>query len=135
MERRGFLKAMLGACAAPAIVKAENIMRIVVPKKEIIVPEFNSLAGSFDRASQTELGGSLHKYYMRPTEMNVYWPEVSKIVEGFKVEMDKRLIARLSDEANVNFEKMKLDTYQLARLAHLRNQQRTQALGFMRGRS
>ena len=30
--RRGFLKAMLAACAAPAIVKAENLMKVVAPK-------------------------------------------------------------------------------------------------------
>lgn len=28
MNRRNFLQAMLAACAAPAIVKAENIMRV-----------------------------------------------------------------------------------------------------------
>jgi len=37
MKRRGFLGLMVGAIAAPAIVKAENIMKIVVPKKEIIL--------------------------------------------------------------------------------------------------
>lgn len=38
MKRRGFLKAMLGAAAAPAIVRAESLMKIVVPKREIILP-------------------------------------------------------------------------------------------------
>lgn len=37
MNRRGFLGAMLGAMAAPAVVKAENLMRIVVPKQDILV--------------------------------------------------------------------------------------------------
>jgi hypothetical protein len=37
MNRRGFLGAMLGVMAAPAVVKAENLMRIVVPKRELIV--------------------------------------------------------------------------------------------------
>ncbi len=36
MTRRGFLKAMLVAAAAPAIVRAESLMPIYVPK--IIVP-------------------------------------------------------------------------------------------------
>jgi len=40
MKRRGFLAAMLGAAAAPAIVKAENLMRIVVPKQEIVFPDY-----------------------------------------------------------------------------------------------
>lgn len=39
MQRRGFLGAMLGAMAAPAIVKAENLMRVVAPTREIIVPK------------------------------------------------------------------------------------------------
>lgn len=38
MNRRGFLGAMLGAMAAPAIVRAESLMKIVVPRKEIILP-------------------------------------------------------------------------------------------------
>ena len=45
MNRRGFLGAMLGAMAAPAIVRAESLMKIAVPKKEIILP---SLAADFD---------------------------------------------------------------------------------------
>lgn len=32
ISRRGFLGAILGAAAAPAIVKAESLMKIVVPK-------------------------------------------------------------------------------------------------------
>ena len=37
MDRRGFLGVMLAAASAPAIVKAENLMKIVVPKKEIVL--------------------------------------------------------------------------------------------------
>lgn len=36
--RRGFLGAMLAAAAAPAFVKASNLMPIVAPKQEIILP-------------------------------------------------------------------------------------------------
>jgi len=36
VTRRGFLGAMLAACAAPAIVRSESLMKIIVPKKEII---------------------------------------------------------------------------------------------------
>lgn len=39
MNRRGFLGAMLAAAAAPAIVKAESLMPIWVPKQELIVPK------------------------------------------------------------------------------------------------
>lgn len=38
MERRDFLRAMLGVAMAPAVVKAENIMKIWVPEQEIEVP-------------------------------------------------------------------------------------------------
>lgn len=36
MERRLFLKGLTGLFVAPAIVKAESLMKIVVPKQEII---------------------------------------------------------------------------------------------------
>lgn len=38
ITRRGFLGVLAGVMAAPAVVKAESLMRIVVPKREIIVP-------------------------------------------------------------------------------------------------
>lgn len=43
MNRRGFLKAAGIILAAPAIVKAENIMKIWTPPKDIILPENDSL--------------------------------------------------------------------------------------------
>jgi hypothetical protein len=50
MNRRGFLGAMLGGMAAPAIVKAEHLMKIVAPKQEIILPfklrHQNSISGA-----------------------------------------------------------------------------------------
>lgn len=47
VTRRGFLGMMLGAAAAPAIVKAENLMKIVVPKKELVTPEVDSKIREF----------------------------------------------------------------------------------------
>ncbi len=38
MNRRGFLGAMLAAAMAPAVVKAENIMKIWTPPTDILVP-------------------------------------------------------------------------------------------------
>lgn len=35
--RRSFLAGILGAAAAPAIVKAESLMRVVVPKREMLI--------------------------------------------------------------------------------------------------
>lgn len=40
ITRRNFLKTMLAACAAPAIVKASSLMPIFVPKQELVYPEF-----------------------------------------------------------------------------------------------
>ena len=37
MTRRGFLGAMLAACTAPAIVRADNIMRVFVPPERGII--------------------------------------------------------------------------------------------------
>lgn len=39
ISRRGFLKGMLGLAAAPAICKAENLMKIFVPNQELIIPD------------------------------------------------------------------------------------------------
>jgi len=37
-DRRGFLGAMLAAAMAPAIVRAESLMKIYVPPQEILLP-------------------------------------------------------------------------------------------------
>jgi hypothetical protein len=37
--RRGFLGAMLAACAAPAIVRADSLMRVIPTETEILLPE------------------------------------------------------------------------------------------------
>lgn len=38
MDRRGFLKACLAAAAAPAIVRADSLMKIVARDTEVLVP-------------------------------------------------------------------------------------------------
>jgi hypothetical protein len=38
MNRRGFLSAILATATAPAIVRAESLMKIAVPEKKILVP-------------------------------------------------------------------------------------------------
>lgn len=40
MQRRGFLGAMLAACAAPAYVKAGSLMRVVAPPAGLWVPRW-----------------------------------------------------------------------------------------------
>ena len=51
LSRRSLLGALLGAAAAPAIVRAESLMKIVVPRREIILPgtaTFTASAGAGD---------------------------------------------------------------------------------------
>lgn len=38
-NRRSFMAAMLGACAAPAIVRAESLMPIWTPAEQILLPD------------------------------------------------------------------------------------------------
>ncbi len=48
MNRRGFLGAILAAAAAPAIVKAESLMKIwVPPEPKILLPDFGMGDGDF----------------------------------------------------------------------------------------
>ena len=47
MNRRGFLGAMLGLAAAPAIVKAENLMKLWVPSQEIITDPYADLGDNY----------------------------------------------------------------------------------------
>lgn len=39
LSRRGFLTSCLALCAAPAIVRAENLMKLWVPPQRLILPE------------------------------------------------------------------------------------------------
>jgi len=45
MNRRSFLKAILIASTAPAVVKADSLMNIYVPKKDIILEPLSMLEG------------------------------------------------------------------------------------------
>jgi hypothetical protein len=46
MNRRGFLAGILAAGTAPAIVRAESLMKIFVPKQEILLPSAMDIAWS-----------------------------------------------------------------------------------------
>lgn len=65
LQRRGFLGAILMAGAAPAIVKASSLMKIIAPSREII------LLSSFNRGVETELGGWNSKLLARQTNQHV----------------------------------------------------------------
>lgn len=45
MDRRGFLKSMLAAAMAPAVVRAESLMKIYVPPQEIFIPANSIVQG------------------------------------------------------------------------------------------
>lgn len=53
MDRRNFLGAMLAACSAPAIVRAESLMQIVVPKQELILPSSSGFSLSWPTAEDS----------------------------------------------------------------------------------
>ncbi len=50
MNRRGFLTSILAAGAAPAVVKADSLMKIIVPpeRKILVVEPSNSLSELID---------------------------------------------------------------------------------------
>lgn len=58
VTRRGFLGFMVGAVSAPAIAKAENLMKIFVPPEKKIVT-------SWSRGVPTALGGNVSKELQR----------------------------------------------------------------------
>lgn len=43
MNRRGFLGSIIAACAAPAIVRADSLMRIVARDATVIAPEIGRI--------------------------------------------------------------------------------------------
>ncbi len=55
MNRRGFLNGVLAACAAPAVVRAGSLMKIVVPSTDLVVPSLALLDfEEFAKAAFTE---------------------------------------------------------------------------------
>lgn len=49
MDRRGFLKSIFVACAAPAFIKAENLMKctgIIIPSAELSLPSQEIIASA-----------------------------------------------------------------------------------------
>lgn len=54
INRRTFMAGILASCTAPAFVRAESLMKIVVPNKKIFVPD---------------------QHIMTATEINERWEE------------------------------------------------------------
>jgi len=79
-NRRGFLGAMFAAAAAPAIVRAESLMKIYVPPQEIA---YETL-GPYDINSYTYRDGST--VLTRQQMIDQLLPELNKL---FKIEHSK----------------------------------------------
>jgi hypothetical protein len=89
-NRRGFLGAMFAAAAAPAIVRAESLMKIYVPPQEILLPTledaiYNDLTARYSH--------SLTKSCLltRQQILNKLLPEMERI---FGIEYDRYTEAR-----------------------------------------
>ncbi len=61
MNRRGFIASILASCAAPAIVRADSLMRIVprstvllLPRRKIVVPVLVSIGAKWNDERCTE---------------------------------------------------------------------------------
>ena len=79
-NRRGFLGAMFAAAAAPAIVRAESLMKIYVPSQELA---YETL-GPYDINSYTYRDGST--ILTRQQLLEELLPELNKL---FKIEYSK----------------------------------------------
>ena len=95
--RRGFLGAMLVACAAPAFVKASSLMPIYVPK--IIIPSYATLWGDGVHDDQPALqallaGGVVvdrRGQLIRPRNGTIYLPSGTYAV-GASTRIDKQSV-------------------------------------------
>jgi len=79
-NRRGFLGAIFAAAAAPAIVRAESLMKIYVPPQEIV---YETL-GPYDINSYTYSDGST--ILTRQQMIDQLLPELNKL---FNIEHSK----------------------------------------------
>jgi hypothetical protein len=99
MTRRSFIKTMLIAASAPAIVKADNLMKIYVPEKEIIIPKRNiiyvdtkiksiSKTGSDWASAYSSLEEALTNYkgeeYIYISSDKLSWDNVEETTNKFK---------------------------------------------------
>ena len=84
-NRRGFLGAMFAAAAAPAIVRAESLMKIYVPPQEILLPTLeDALYNDLSARSSHSLTKSC--LLTRQQILNKLLPEMERI---FGIEYDR----------------------------------------------
>ena len=94
MKRRDFLKGMLLACSAPAIVKADSLMKIYVPDNKIVTYKkatFNGNEFFIDTASIGYLDrmGELYGKQREPFESDNSFRE--RILDSFKKPIPKEV--------------------------------------------
>lgn len=66
MQRRGFLSAILAGAAAPAIVSASSLMKIVVPKPKTLIYK---ASGRYDINFDQWVQGADSTIYLRPSKI------------------------------------------------------------------
>lgn len=90
MDKRGFLTSILALGSAPAIVRAESLMKLVVPKQEIILPPDYTVEGyidSFSHVAVVRKQGKILTYINGVPQTNL------PICEFFK-QIGERVIGR-----------------------------------------
>ena len=88
-NRRGFLGAMFAAAAAPAIVRAESLMKIYVPPQEILLPTsgiFNAEAKYVDLSENYGRNMAKSTILTRQQLLEELLPELNKL---FNIEYSK----------------------------------------------
>jgi len=97
MNRRGFLKVMLAAAAAPAIVRSENIMKIWTPSQEIITDPYAFAGDEYTLESWMQPITGVHAgmWYHVGITKNASG-ELVKYVNGEKVD-DHPIIPQFND--------------------------------------
>ena len=73
IDRRSFLRGMVGAIAAPAVIKSG----ILMPVKEIIMPEFTVIPISNGGTEFTEIARITREAYISRLQMQIYTPSPS----------------------------------------------------------
>jgi hypothetical protein len=94
MERRDFLKGILAAGVAPAVVKAENLMKIYVPPEPDIYTNIVTIGEMSDNPDIIQFGESIN-----PANNGLYQVvDVSHDDYGIVIDADGMTTAELYDE-------------------------------------
>lgn len=111
MNRRGFLQSCLALAAAPAIVRAESIMRIWTPPQEIVLPhlefwgaqiEMGGIAGQYV-GSVRLFNRTLSRWELQQITMVADNPNLTPVMRidptGLSVESGGKVLSKIAHEA------------------------------------